>query len=163
ALIAFATPRNVEWGRRLAQKGGAGMTGRRSIILAGVVSLCLLAVSAGASTPGADKRLSRDYPGGGYVSAYTLATGNAYTDAKIRTASSGDPVLAWDAHGRLFAGSEASDDPAGSRKTFGDVWVATYDNPDGPTGITLNDGKRFVGSVIVNRGSSAPNLLGVFN
>src|SRR5437867_7534330 len=46
--------------------------------------------------------------------------------AQIRTASSGDPVLAWDADGRLFAGSESSDDPAGSAKTFGDVWVATY-------------------------------------
>ena len=34
--------------------------------------------------------------------------------ADIRTADSGDPVLAWDNHGRLFAGSESSDDPAGT-------------------------------------------------
>src|SRR4051794_11273453 len=51
--------------------------------------------------------------------------------AQIRTASSGDPVLAWDKHGRLFAGSESSEDPAGTKKGFGDVWVATYENPGG--------------------------------
>src|SRR6266508_3904706 len=32
--------------------------------------------------------------------------------AKIRTASSGDPVVAWDGHGRVLLGSESSDDPA---------------------------------------------------
>ena len=32
--------------------------------------------------------------------------------AHIRTASSGDPVIAWDNHGRAFFGSESSDDPA---------------------------------------------------
>src|SRR6478672_5553649 len=78
--------------------------------------------------------------------------------AHIRTASAGDPVLAWDSHGRLFAGSESSDDPAGTKKTFGDVWVATYRNPDGPTGSTANDGKEFQRSEIVAKGSSAPNL-----
>ena len=52
----------------------------------------------------------------------------------MRTASAGDPVLAWDGDGRLFAGSESSDDPAGSKKTFGDVWVATYENPAGVGG-----------------------------
>src|SRR3954447_24636405 len=83
--------------------------------------------------------------------------------AKVRTASAGDPVIAWDAHGRAFMGSESSDDPAGTKKTFGDVFVAVFDNPNGPDGATANDGKRFVRSEIVNRGSSAPNLLGVFN
>src|SRR5207244_7353277 len=82
--------------------------------------------------------------------------------AHIRTASSGDPVIAWDGHGRVFMGSESSDDPAGSKKTFGDVWVARFDNPDGENGITLNDGKRFLGSEVVAKGSSAPNLLGKF-
>jgi hypothetical protein len=82
--------------------------------------------------------------------------------AQIRTASAGDPVLAWDAEGRLFAGSESSDDPAGTKKTFGDEWVATYVNPQGPSGATINDGKEFARSVIVARGSSAPNLLGKF-
>jgi hypothetical protein len=83
--------------------------------------------------------------------------------ARIRTATAGDPVLAWDGEGRLFAGSESSDDPAGTKKTFGDEWVATYVNPDGPGGATINDGKQFVGSVVVAKGSSAPNLLGIFN
>jgi hypothetical protein len=83
--------------------------------------------------------------------------------AQVRTASSGDPVLAWDGDGRLFAGSESSDDPAGSKKTFGDEWVATYENPAGVGGSTISDGKEFRRSVIVSRGSSAPNLLGVFN
>ena len=44
---------------------------------------------------------------------------------------SGDPVLAWDKHGRLFAGAEAREDPAGTPKGFGDVWVATLREPGG--------------------------------
>jgi hypothetical protein len=83
--------------------------------------------------------------------------------AQIRTASSGDPVITWDGEGRVFLGSESSDDPAGTAKTFGDVWVARYANPDGPTGQTINDGKRYEGTTLVARGSSAPNLLGKFN
>jgi hypothetical protein len=83
--------------------------------------------------------------------------------ARIRTASAGDPVLAWDGDGRLFAGSESSDDPAGTKKTFGDEWVATYENPIGVGGATINDGKEFRRSVVVARGSSAPNLNGVFH
>jgi hypothetical protein len=83
--------------------------------------------------------------------------------AHVRTSDSGDPVLAWDNHGRLFAGSESSGDRAGSAKTFGDVWVATYENSGGPKGPTINDGKQFVRSLDVGTGSSAPNLLGKFN
>jgi hypothetical protein len=83
--------------------------------------------------------------------------------ADIRTASSGDPVIAWDADGRVFMGSESSDDPAGTLKTFGDVYVARYVNPDGPGGNTLNDGQRYAGSTIVAKGVSAPFLLGKFN
>jgi hypothetical protein len=83
--------------------------------------------------------------------------------AKIRTASAGDPVVAWDAHGRVFMGSESSGDPAGTNKTYGDEWVATFDNPLGESGPTINDGKRFLGSAIVAKGSAAPNLLGKFN
>jgi hypothetical protein len=83
--------------------------------------------------------------------------------AQVRTASAGDPVLAWDGDGRLFAGAESSDDPAGSKKTFGDVWVATYENPAGVNGAPIADGKEFRRSVVVATGASAPNLLGVFN
>ena len=83
--------------------------------------------------------------------------------AAIRTASSGDPVLAWDRHGRLFAGSESSEDPAGSAKGFGDQWVATFENPDGGGGATIKDGKEFKRSVVVAKGSSAPGTGGKFH
>jgi hypothetical protein len=97
------------------------------------------------------------------VPGYPGDTSPYASRAQIRTASAGDPVLAWDNQGRLFAGSESSDDPAGSKKTFGDEWVATYVNPGGPNASTSNDGKEFQRSVTVAKGSSAPNLLGVFN
>ena len=81
-----------------------------------------------------------------------------------RTASSGDPVIAWDNHGRAFFGSESSDDPVGTLKTFGDVWVARFINPDGPDAPnSARDGLEWEGTAIVARGSSAPNLLGKFN
>jgi hypothetical protein len=83
--------------------------------------------------------------------------------AHVRTADSGDPVLAWDNHGRVFAGSESSTNPERPTQTFGDVWVGTYENPAGPGGATTNDGKEFVRSVDVATGSAAPNLLGVFH
>jgi hypothetical protein len=79
--------------------------------------------------------------------------------ADVRTAGAGDPVIAWDNHGRAFFGSESSGDPSGSPKGFGDEWVATYENSGGGT---INDGKRYVGTVTVARGSSAP-LTGKFH
>ena len=72
-------------------------------------------------------------------------------------------MIAWDGHGRVFLGSESSDDPAGSKKTFGDGWVARFENPGGETGNTLNDGKLYGGTSVVATGSSAPNLLGKFH
>jgi len=218
-----------------------------------VAMAALFAVAvAGASTPGADARLTNDcHPdagcGAGYVSAYTLATGNPYTDATLdectishgrqnepavavdprntsvllgssndycavynrgiaagavgpiwlgyyrsldggaswtsslvpgypddtspyaalsqaRTATAGDPVVAWDAHGRAFFGSETSGDPAGSAKTFGDEFVARFRNPGGPDAAdTTKDGLEYYGTTVVAKGSSAPNLLGVFH
>lgn len=83
--------------------------------------------------------------------------------AAVRTAGAGDPVLAWDNHGRLFAGSESSGDPDGSPKGFGDVWVGTYENPGGPQGPAADDGKEFTRSVVVAKGSSAPGTNGKFN
>ena len=85
------------------------------------------------------------------------------TRAHVRTADSGDPVLAWDNHGRLFAGSESSTNPERQTQTFGDVWVATYENPNGSGGATVDDGKEFIRSIDVATGSSAPNLLGKFH
>src|SRR5437763_14647033 len=84
--------------------------------------------------------------------------------SQARTSSAGDPGIAWDAHGRAFFGSESSGDPAGTAKTFGDVWVARYRNPDGadaPT--TARDGLEYYGTTVVASGSSAPNLLGKFH
>jgi hypothetical protein len=225
---------------------------RRFAIVGVLATATLLVVGiAGASTPGADARLTNDcHPdpgcGAGYVSNYTLATGVPYTDATLdectiskgrenepsvavdprntslllgssndycgvynrgvaggavgpiwlgyyrsqdagaswtsslvpgypddtsypdvtaraRTASAGDPVIAWDNDGRAFFGSESSDDPAGTPKTFGDVWVARFENPDGPGGAPARDGLRWRGTAVVAKGSSAPNLLGKFN
>jgi hypothetical protein len=221
---------------------------RRGIVLSAAASILLL-TAIPSSAAGTDVRLTHDEGAPGYVSAYTLATGQAYTDdvldecsishgrqnepaiavdprdtrvlvgsandycgtyagtsednnfgqpgpiwlgyyrsensggsfvsslvpgypgdespfadqAHIRTASAGDPVIAWDDEGRAFFGSESSDDPAGSLKTFGDEWVAVYKNPDGRNGNTINDGKAYVRTELVTKGSSAPFLLGKFN
>jgi len=83
--------------------------------------------------------------------------------ADVRTATAGDPVIAWDNHGRAFFGAEASGDPEGTAKTFGDVWVARFRNPMGEAGPTIRDGVEYYGTTVVAKGSSAPNLLGKFN
>ncbi|MDQ3894933.1 MAG: glycoside hydrolase, partial [Actinomycetota bacterium] len=83
--------------------------------------------------------------------------------SEARTAGSGDPVIAWDNEGRVFMGSESSGDPAGTNKSFGDVWVARYVNPDGPGGAPINDGKRYAGTEVVARGSSSPFITGKFH
>ena len=84
--------------------------------------------------------------------------------SQARTASSGDPVIAWDNHGRAFFGSESNADPAGTAKTFGDVWVARFVNPDGPDAPnSTRDGLAYRGTTVVAQGSSAPNLLGKFH
>ena len=217
----------------------------RRFAIVGVLAVALIAVGiAGASTPGADVRLTND--NSSYVSAYTLATGQPYTDqtlqecsisrgrqnepavaldprdpsvllgssndycgvynrgaaagavgpvwlgyyrsttsgaswtsslvpgypddtspyaalSQTRIASAGDPVIAWDNHGRAFFGSEASGDPAGSAKTFGDEFVARFRNPQGEGGPTSRDGLEYYGTTTVAKGSAAPNLLGKFN
>jgi hypothetical protein len=84
--------------------------------------------------------------------------------SQARTAGAGDPVIAWDGHGRAFFGSESSGDPAATAKTFGDVWVARFANPAGPDAAdTTRDGLAYGGTTVIARGSSAPNLLGVFH
>jgi hypothetical protein len=84
--------------------------------------------------------------------------------SQARTATAGDPVIAWDNHGRAFFGSESSGDPAGTAKTFGDVFVAHFVNPDGPDAAdSSKDGLAYAGATVVAHGSSAPNLLGVFH
>ena len=77
--------------------------------------------------------------------------------AAIDTNDSGDPVEAWDAHGRLFVGAESS---TSENLSNGDVWVARYVNSGGGT---INDGKLYRGTVTVAQGSQAPFLLGKFH
>ena len=84
--------------------------------------------------------------------------------AQVRTAGAGDPVIAWDGHGRAFFGSESSGDPAGTAKTFGDVWVARFENPGGADAAdTTKDGLAYKGTTTIAQGSAAPGLLGVFH
>src|SRR5437764_5916071 len=84
--------------------------------------------------------------------------------SEARTATAGDPVIAWDGHGRAFFGSESSNNIPGIKKTQGDVWVARYRNPGGPDAAdTTKDGLEYFGTTVVASGSSAPNLLGKFN
>src|SRR5438067_8812606 len=84
--------------------------------------------------------------------------------SQARTATAGDPVIAWDAHGRAFFGSESSNNIPSITKTQGDVWVARFRNPGGPDAAdTTNDRLEYYGTTVVASGSSAPNLLGKFN
>jgi hypothetical protein len=98
------------------------------------------------------------------VPGYPDDTSPYATLSQARTATAGDPVIAWDNHGRAFFGSESSGDPAGTVKTFGDVFVARYRNPGGADAAdTTRDGLEYYGTTVVAQGSSAPNLLGKFN
>src|SRR5205085_9279938 len=84
--------------------------------------------------------------------------------SQARTATAGGPVIAWDAHGRAFFGSESSNNIPSITKTQGDVWVARFRNPGGPDAAdTTKDGLEYYGTTVVASGSSAPNLLGKFN
>jgi hypothetical protein len=84
--------------------------------------------------------------------------------SQARTATAGDPVIAWDAHGRAFFGSESSNNIPSITKTQGDVWVARFRNPGGADAAdTTKDGLEYYGTTVVASGSSAPNLLGVFH
>src|SRR4051794_26100402 len=72
------------------------------------------------------------------VPGYPGDTSPYASRAQIRTASAGDPVLAWGGDRRLFAGSAASGPPAGTKKTSGAVWGATDQNPAGVGGATAH-------------------------
>ncbi len=83
---------------------------------------------------------------------------------QVRTASAGDPVIAWDAQGRAFFGSESSDDPAGTPKTFGDVWVARFvSRRRVRRRVRIPTASSTRARPSSRTGSSAPNLLGKFN
>lgn len=96
------------------------------------------------------------------VPGYPGDTSPYAAKAKVRTAGAGDPVIAWDRHGRVYFGAESNEDPSGSKKGFGDIWVARFDNPLGEGGATINDGKAFAFSTVIAKGSSS-SLTGKFN
>jgi hypothetical protein len=58
----------------------------RQIGLTRLLNLMIAALPLG-SALAAEVRMSNDFPGAGYVSAYTIATGNPYTDATLRECS----------------------------------------------------------------------------
>src|SRR2546421_8153949 len=82
--------------------------------------------------------------------------------SQVRTATARDPVIAWDAHGRAFFGSHSSGDPAGTAKTFGDVFVVRFRNPGGPDAAdTTKDSLENYRTTVVAHCSTSPCLLGV--
>jgi hypothetical protein len=133
----------------------------------------------------ADMRLTHDVEGG-YISTYTLGTGKPYSDATLTECSrsrgrQNEPAVAVNPRNTnvLVASSNDycgvyndGDDADGAPIPSGPVWLGYYRSENGglsfrsslvPGGNTLDDGKRFVGSVVVAKGSAAPNLLGKFH
>src|SRR2546421_12069185 len=130
---------------------------RRFAVVAALALLAVFAVGgmAGASTPGADARLTNDcHPAGGcgagYVSAYTLATGVGYTDQTLDecTISKGrqnEPAVAVDPRNTsLLLGS--SNDYCGvynrgiSAGAVGPIWLGYY--------RSLDSGSSWVSSLV---------------
>ena len=103
-------------------------------IFGAIVGACAFAAAAGGAgaSPGADVRLTNDN-GGGYVSAYTLATGQAYTDGILQECSiargrQNEPAVAIDPRNTsVILGS--SNDYCG---VFGPPGDPTTGNPAGP-------------------------------
>jgi hypothetical protein len=69
--------------------------------------------------------------------------------------AAGDPVQSWDGQGRLFyMGNNfnrgiTNGESFTTRNNTGDIWVATYENPQGVNGATLLDGSKYIRTVIV--------------
>src|SRR5438477_1858499 len=131
------------------QRGGEAM--RRLAVVSALAVLAVFAVGgiAGASTPGADARLTNDcHPdggcGAGYVSAYTLATGVPYTDATLDecTISHGrqnEPAVAVDPRNTSvllgssndYCGVYNSTTASGVPVASGPIWLGYYRSQDG--------------------------------
>ena len=110
--------------------------------------------------------------GGGWMGlAYSLNRGETWTPSKIpgypsdtsaegmasplhgRQAEAGDPLLAFDSDGNLFAGGIAFNRV---NPQNGDVWVASYASTPHPSGYP----KDYLRTVVVGRGT--PALFGIF-
>src|SRR4029453_7420476 len=117
-----------------------------------VASMAPLAASA--STPGGDVRLSNDFPGGGYVSNYTMVTGMPYTDATLTECSrargrQNEPAVAIDPRNQNVLVGSSNDycgvyndgvDENGAPIPSGPVWLGYYRSPNG--------GASFVSSLV---------------
>src|SRR5205814_5849551 len=93
----------------------------------------------------ADVRLTNDFPGGGYVSVYTLATGNAYSDATLAECSrsrgrQNEPAVSVNPRNiNVIIGSSNDycgvyndgNDANGAPIPSGPVWLGYYRSQDG--------------------------------
>src|SRR5215216_3577875 len=126
----------------------------RPFLIGSVVIVALLMASlASASTPGSDVRLSNDFPGGGYVSAYTIATGNPYTDVTLEECSrargrQNEPSVAVDPRNTNVLIGSSNDycgvynvlDAQGNPVPAGPIWLGYYRSE--------NAGASFVSSLV---------------
>jgi hypothetical protein len=109
-----------------------------------VVTVLLAAPLALASTPGADVRLTHDDgSAGGYVSSYTLATGQPYTDPVLSECSrsrgrQNEPSVAVNPRNtNVLVGS--SNDYCGvylGSDPVGPIWLGYYRSENGGAGFT---------------------------
>src|SRR5919201_708790 len=138
---------------------------RRLLTLLGLALVCVVVVPGGQATP-ANARLTNDNSaGGGYVSDYTLVTGNPYTDDVLTTCSQSrgrqnEPSVAVDPRNpQVIVGSSNDYCPVfnadGTFLGLGDIWLGYYRSENG--------GSSFHRSLDVAQGSAAPNLLGKFH
>src|SRR5436305_12805234 len=121
---------------------------RRLAVVSALAVLAVFAVGggAGASTPGADVRVTNDcHPdagcGAGYVSAYTLATGIPYTDATldecpISHGRQNEPAVAVDPRDTSVLLGSSNDYCAVYNKgiaagAVGPIWLGYYRSLDG--------------------------------
>src|SRR5437588_5155826 len=133
---------------------------RRFAVVAALACLAVFAVGgiAGASTPGADSRLTNDcHPdagcGAGYVSAYTLATGIPYTDPTLQECTiahgrQNEPAVAVDPRNTSVLLGSSNDycgvynrtTASGVPLAVGPIWLGYYRSQDG--------GSNFVSSLV---------------
>src|SRR4051812_18068134 len=137
---------------------------RTRVAVLALATGALFAAPATASVPGADVRLSHDEgSAGGYVSDYTLATGNPYSDATLAECSrsrgrQNEPSDAIDPRDtRVIVGSSNNycavyndgDDEFGAPIPSGPIWLGYYRSENG--------GKSFISSLMPGYpGDSSP-------
>jgi hypothetical protein len=108
---------------------------------------------AGASTPGADVRLTHDANDPGYVSSYTIATGTPYTDATLAECSrsrgrQNEPAVAVDPRNTNvilgssndYCGVYNTNDANGNPVPAGPIWLGYYRSE--------NAGSSFMSSLV---------------